>query len=511
MKDKSKYLLQMKNIVKTFPGVKALDGAGINVRPGEVVALCGENGAGKSTLMKCLYGTYHADAGEIFFNGESVQFKNPDEAKEAGVILIFQELSLITDLTVAENMYLGSLPMKGKCVDWKQMNRNADRVLQELNSTVKATDYIRDLPISQQQMVEIARGIALGAKILILDEPTSSLTEREKDSLFEIIRKLKKQGVGIIYISHKMDEIFEICDSATVMRDGQLTGQFELRDMDNGERTEIGLDDIIKAMIGRTLDHYFTKCIATPGNEVIRVENLTVNGVFRDVSFHVREREVVGFYGLVGAGRSEIMETIFGVRKANSGKIYLNGIESKIHSSVDAVKKGIGFVTENRKEQGLLLPKSCRENIALARLPWIKKGPFVDEKEMYSIYNKYHDAMSISSPSSEQPIVYLSGGNQQKVVIGKWLSMNPKLLILDEPTRGIDVGSKSEIHKLIAKLAESGLAVIVISSEMPEVMGISNRIYTIAQGKITGELMEEDITEMNLMKGITIMDSRTAV
>ena len=331
------YLLEMKDIVKTFPGVKALDGAGIKVRAGEVVALCGENGAGKSTLMKCLYGSYHADSGEIYFKGEKVNFKNPDEAKAAGVILIFQELSLITDLTVAENMFLGSQPKKGRSIDWKKMNADADKVLQDLNSTVKSTDYVRDLPISQQQMVEIARGIALGAKILILDEPTSSLTEREKNALFDIIRKLKKQGVGIIYISHKMDEIFDICDEAVVLRDGKLTGQFRIKD--------IVLDDLIQAMIGRHMDNYFTKCTAEPGREVLRVEGLTAHGYFRDITFSVREKEVVGFYGLVGAGRSEIMEAIFGVRHLDAGKIFIDGKEVKISSSVEAVKQSLSELT----------------------------------------------------------------------------------------------------------------------------------------------------------------------
>ncbi|MGI6116872.1 MAG: sugar ABC transporter ATP-binding protein [Bilifractor sp.] len=497
------YLLEMKDIVKTFPGVKALDGAGIKVKKGEVVALCGENGAGKSTLMKCLYGSYHADSGEIYYQGKKVNFKNPDEAKAAGVILIFQELSLITDLTVAENMFLGSQPKNGIRVDWKKMNDDANAVLKSLNSTVKATDYVRDLPISQQQMVEIARGIALGAKILILDEPTSSLTEREKDSLFEIIRKLKAEGVGIIYISHKMDEIFEICDSAVVLRDGKLTGQFVLKD--------INLDTLIQAMIGRTMDNYFTKCSAKPGKEILRVEGLTAHGYFRDISFNVHEKEVVGFYGLVGAGRSEIMESIFGCRHLDSGKIYMDGKEIHIRDSSDAVKNGIGFVTENRKEQGLLLPKSCRENMSLAKLPQIKKGLFVDEEQTMKIYDQYHDAMEISSPSSEQPVVFLSGGNQQKVVIGKWLAMNPRLLILDEPTRGIDIGAKSEIHSMIAHLAEQGLAVIVISSEMPEIMGVSNRIYTMAQGRITGELTGDDISEENLMRHIVITDSTQRV
>ena len=493
------YLLQMKQIEKSFPGVKALNGAGIDVKYGEVVALCGENGAGKSTLMKCLYGSYRADAGEILYRGKPVRFTDPEQAKEAGIILIFQELSLVMDLTVAENMFLGSQPKNGIKLNWKKMNAAAQEVLNELHSEVKATDLIRNLPIAQQQMVEIARGIALGAQLLILDEPTSSLTEREKNNLFKVIRMLTAKGVGIIYISHKMDEIMEISDHVTVMRDGERTGDFETKDTD--------LDSIIKAMIGRTLDNYYTKCSARPGKEVLRVENLTVNGYFRNISFNVHEREVVGFYGLVGAGRTEIMETIFGVRKANGGKIFIDGKESAIRTSVDAVKARIALVTEHRKEQGLLLEKSCRENMALAKLPQISKGGFVNEGETKRIYEKYHKELQISSPSSEQNVVYLSGGNQQKVVLGKWLCMNPKLLILDEPTRGIDIGAKSEIHSLIARLAEEGMAVIVISSEMPEIIGISNRIYTIAQGRMTGELHGDEITELNLMRSIAIADS----
>lgn len=501
MSNTNEFVLEMKNINKTFPGVKALNGACLDLRYGEVLALCGENGAGKSTLMKCLSGVYQpdADSGEILYQGKAVHYNSPIEAKKDGIVLIFQELSLVMDLSVAENIYLGSLPMKHGRVDWKKLNSDTQVVLDKLGCPASPKDTISSLPIAQQQMIEIARGIALGAKVLILDEPTSSLTEREKNYLFDIIRKLQSEGVGIVYISHKMDEIFEISDRVLVFRDGQPTGKFNTK--------EIVLDDIVQAMIGRTLDGYFHKCQAEPGEEVVRVEGLSLRGVYKDISFSVRRREVVGFYGLVGAGRSEIMETIFGVRKPDAGTIYMNGQKSNIRNSVDAVRNKIGFVTENRKEQGLVLDKSCRENIALAKLPWLQKHGFVDEKVTYDIYNEYHDKMRISSPSSEQEIVYLSGGNQQKVVIGKWLTLAPDLLILDEPTRGIDVGSKSEIHKLIAELAESGMAVIVISSEMPEIMGVSNRIYTIAQGLITDEFAGDEITEENLIKAITITES----
>lgn len=502
----NEYVLQMKNISKTFPGVKALNNASLDLKYGEVLALCGENGAGKSTLMKVLSGVYHADegSGEILYQGKPVRYNSPIEAKSEGVVLIFQELSLVMDLTVAENLYLGSLPKKGGRIDWKKMNEDAQKVLDELECPAKPQDVISSLPIAQQQMVEIARGIALGAKILVLDEPTSSLTEKEKNSLFKIINKLKAQGVGMVYISHKMDEIFEISDRVLVMRDGQPTGEFNTKD--------IGLDDIVNAMIGRSLDDYYYKCKWEPKEEILRVENLSLKGYFKDISFNVHAGEVVGFYGLVGAGRTEIMETIFGIRKADSGKVFLEGKEQKIHSSVDAVKAKIGFVTENRKEQGLVLEQSCRENTILAKLPWISKRGFVDEKATHEIYKEYHDKLQISTPSSEQEVGNLSGGNQQKVVLGKWLCIGPKLLILDEPTRGIDVGAKSEIYKLIAKMAEDeGKAVIIISSEMPEVMGISNRVITIAAGRLTGELVGDEVTEESLMRGILITDSTQKV
>lgn len=505
MKSNGEFVLEMKNISKTFPGVKALDGASLDLKYGEVLALCGENGAGKSTMMKVLSGVHKPDkgSGEILYQGKPVSYPGPNEAKQDGVVLIFQELSLVMDLSVAENIYLGSLPMKGIAVDWKTLYANTQKVLDELGSTADPAQSVSELPIAQQQMTEIARGIALGAKVLILDEPTSSLTEREKDALFEVIRRLKAQGVGIIYISHKMDEIFEISDRVLVYRDGQTTGRFNT--------SEIGLDDIVQSMIGRTLDNYYSKCKAKPGKEVLRVEGLSLQGIYKNISFNVREKEVVGFYGLVGAGRSEIMETIFGVRHADSGTVYLEGKESSIRSTVDAVKHNIGFVTENRKEQGLVLEKSCRNNISLAKLPWIQKLGFVEEKATYEIFDEYKEKLNISTPSSEQAVVNLSGGNQQKVVIGKWLSTAPKLLILDELTRGIDVGSKSEIHKLIAELAESGFAVIVISSEMPEIIGVSNRIYTIAQGVITGEFSGDECTEENLIRAITITDSTVKV
>ncbi len=492
------YILEMKDISKTFPGVKALNKVNLKLKKGEVLALCGENGAGKSTLMKILCGVYtpDTDSGDIIYNGKKVSFKRTIDAKNEGIIMIFQELSLVTDLSVAENIFLGSLPMKSGVIDWKKLYADTKKILLELGCDFSPKTPIANLPISQQQLVEIARGLALGAKILILDEPTSSLTDREKDSLFRIVRMLKDKGVGVIYISHKMDEIFEITDRVSVFRDGCNTGEFITK--------EIVLDDIVKSMIGRTLDDYYHKSNAIPGEEVLRVENLTKKGMYENISFNVRKGEVVGLYGLVGAGRSEIVETIFGVRRPDKGDIYLNGKKAHIKNTVQAVKHRIGLVPENRKEQGLILEMSCRENIMLSKLPWLKKGLWVDKKASYRIYNDYKEKLSISSPSSEQKIVNLSGGNQQKVILGKWLCMDPQLLILDEPTRGIDVGSKSEIHKLIAGLAEDGMAIIVISSEMPEIIGVSNRLFTISNGELTGELEGEEINEQAVMKAITM-------
>lgn len=501
----NEFVLEMKNISKTFPGVKALDNAYLQLRPGEVLALCGENGAGKSTLMKILSGVYSADrgSGEILYRGKAVTYENPNAAKKDGIVLIFQELSLVQELSVAENIYLGSLPQKGRFIDWQKLYDNTQDVLNQLECPAAPRDQVSTLPIAQQQMVEIARGIALGAKVLVLDEPTSSLTEKEKEALFHSVRRMKEAGVGIIYISHKMDEIFEISDRVLVMRDGKPTGDFVTR--------EIDLDTIVSSMIGRSLGNFYFRGKGETRGEVLRVEHLSSKGYFRDVSFSVQAGEVLGFYGLVGAGRTEIMESIFGVRRLDSGKIFLHGKETKIHNSLDAIRNRIGFLTENRKEQGLVLKQSCRENMAMANLPNMIKNGLVDNEATRALYEKYHELLSISSPGPEQIVGNLSGGNQQKIVVGKWMAIEPELLILDEPTRGIDVGSKSEIYRLIAEMADSGIAVILISSEMPEIMGVSNRVITMSQGHLTGELSGDALTEEALMRSILITDSREKV
>jgi len=493
----STVVLKANNISKTFPGVKALDSVDIELRKGEVLALVGENGAGKSTLTKILSGLHMPDrgSGEIRLSGDVVHFQNSKDAKNSGLITIYQELSLVPELSVAENIFLGNLPRtKMGLIDWKRLNSLAEGILQDIELDISPKQILGNLSISKQQMVEIARALSQGAKVIIFDEPTSSLTETEKDVLFKNIRKLKSKDVAIVYIPHKMDEVFELTDRIAVLRDGQNSGGLITKDA--------SLDDVIQLMIGRVIDDYFHKNEAEKGDEVLKVEGLSLSGQFDDISFSVKSGEVVGLYGLVGAGRSEVAETIFGARKADSGRVSLFGKEVHIKTTGDAVRLGIGFLPEDRKEQGLVLGMSCRENMSIAKLPWISNYGFLSQSEEEDIYKEFKDKLSISTPGPAQKVITLSGGNQQKIVLAKWLSLEPKMLILDEPTRGIDVGSKAEIHKLIAKLAESGIAVVVISSEMPEIMGVSDRIITMRAGKTTGEFAGDGITETNLINAI---------
>jgi ABC-type sugar transport system ATPase subunit len=496
---KEKLLLEIRDVSKTFPGVKALDKVNLHLNRGEVLGLVGENGAGKSTLMKICAGVYEADPGEgeIILNGKQVHYHSAYDAKQDGIVMIFQELSLVLDLSIGENIFLGSLPRKQKgIIDWDKLYIKSKEVLNSIECREDPRDIIRVLPIAQQQLVEIGRALALGAKVVIFDEPTSSLTEKEITLLFKNIKRLKSQGVGIIYISHKLDEIFSITDRITVFRDGKNSAEFITK--------ETSIPRVVEKMIGRSLSNYYHKSKAIPGKELLRVENLSLKDRFSNIRFAVHHGEVVGLYGLVGAGRTEIAETIFGIRKKTSGTIFLDDKPIEISSSEDAVRMGLGLVPEDRKMQGLILGMSVRNNMCLAKLPWlINRFGVVDSKAPMEIYIEYKKKLAISSPSPLQQVVYLSGGNQQKVVISKWLCMSPRLLILDEPTRGIDVGSKAEIHKLIAELAESGIGILVISSEMPEIMGICNRIYTISQGRITAELKNKEISEKNLLHAIT--------
>ncbi|EAV44747.1 ribose ABC transporter, ATP-binding protein [Roseibium aggregatum IAM 12614] len=488
--------LRLEGIVKTFPGVRALDGVSFSVLPGEVHALMGENGAGKSTLMKVLGGIYQPDEGKIIVSEQPVVMTSPLQAKSKGIVFIHQELSLAEELTVAENIYLGELPRKsfGR-VDWPKLHEQTNRILETLKVGFDARTRVGDLSIANQQMVEIARALTVEAKAVIFDEPTASLTDAEKVVLFDVIDNLKAEGVGIIYISHRMEEIFRMTDRISVLRDGQYRGT-----LNTAETSE---DEITQLMIGRKLDLSRNAVHHELGDVALEVRGLSCGKLFRDISFEVRKGEVVGFYGLVGAGRTEIAETLFGLREPSSGTILLNGEETVFHSPADAIAKGISLVPEDRKAQGLVLGMNCRDNMTLPQVDDLKAGPFVAEGAEIAIFDQYRDRLDIRTPGWKQLAGNLSGGNQQKIVIGKWLSMHPSVLIVDEPTRGIDVGSKSEIHNLIRDLASQGYAIIVISSEMPEVLHVSDRIVAMYSGEIIRTFTSEEVTEDNLIQAIS--------
>ncbi|MHA7880251.1 MAG: sugar ABC transporter ATP-binding protein [Saccharospirillum sp.] len=488
--------LRLEGITKAFPGVKALDNVSLEVYAGEVHALMGENGAGKSTLMKVLGGIYQPDEGKIYVGETAVVMSNPIEAKKKGIVFIHQELSLADELSVAENVYLGELPtLSFGRVDWETLYKKTDDILSRLNVNFTSRTRVGELSIANQQMVEIARALTVDAKAVIFDEPTASLTDAEKLVLFEVIADLKQQGVGIVYISHRMEEIFKITDRVSVLRDGQYQDTLATADT-----TEEGITQL---MIGRKLDLTRAAVEHELGDIAIEVRGLSCGSVYKDVNFQVRAGEVLGFYGLVGAGRTEIAETLFGLREPSDGKIFLEGKEMHIHSPTKAIEEGISLVPEDRKGQGLVLGMNCRDNMTLPQVQDMTAGPFVSDGAEIALFDMYRDRLDIRTPGWHQAVGNLSGGNQQKIVIGKWLSMRPKVLIVDEPTRGIDVGSKSEIHKLIRELAANGYAVIVISSEMPEVMHVSDRIVAMYSGAIIKTFSAEEVTEENLIKAIS--------
>jgi ribose transport system ATP-binding protein len=486
-------ILHLRGITKTFPGVKALDDVDLDVRRGEVHALLGENGAGKSTLMKVLAGSYAPDSGEIMLDGRIVAPRTPLDAKRMGILLVHQELSLVPGLSVAENIFLGSLPSRGPNVHWAKLRADAAAILKRLESSVSPRDEVGQLSIANQQMVEIARALAFDPRIVVFDEPTSSLTEQEKRILFKNIRRLQEQHVAIIYISHRMDEIFELSDRITVLRDGRQRGTVFTDETDEAEVTRL--------MIGRDLDEGQAYKPPTIGEEVLVADGVTVPGVFSDVSLRVHAGEVVGLYGLIGAGRSELAETIFGLRRPSAGSVRVFGQARSLRSPAEAVEAGIALVPEDRKVQGLVLGMGVKDNLTLPQIDSLTWNGFVVAAKERELYVTHKNQLDIKTPGPQQPAENLSGGNQQKIVIAKWLANTPRLLILDEPTRGIDVGSKSEIHRLIRDLADQGIAIIVISSEMPEILGVSDRILTMYEGRITAELSKEEATEDALIAG----------
>jgi ABC-type sugar transport system ATPase subunit len=487
-------VLQAAGIVKSFPGVRALASVDLSLRAGEIHGVCGDNGAGKSTLMKILAGIYQPDQGRIFIRGEEAVLDNPLSAKRQGILLVHQELSVVSELSAAENIYLGELPLLTfSRINWTKLLADARRVLDELGCEFLPEAIVGTLSVAQRQQIEIARALAFQASVIIFDEPTASLTQQETSRLFATIRRLKERGATVVYISHRMREIFEITDRITVLRDGVVTGLVETAKTDEHEVTRL--------MIGRYLEHYFVRARSKPGREILRVERLGVPGRVHDVSFSVREGEVVGLYGLVGAGRSEIAEAIFGMVPKSTGTLFWYSTRRSIQSSADAIRLGIGLVPEDRKRQGLVPGFGARDNIALAQLDNLSRFGIISWGRENALFQTYQRALRISAAGPRQEAATLSGGNQQKVVIARWLALSPRLLILDEPTRGVDVGAKAEIHALIAQLAEDGLAVLVVSSEMPEIMGVCHRILTVADGRITSELSQDEFSEDRLIEG----------
>ena len=490
------YVLELKNIYKSFPGVKVLEDVTLQVRPGEVHALMGENGAGKSTLMKILMGIYKADQGSIFLEGKETVIHGPKDAMSKGISMIHQELNTVLDMEVAENVFVGrELLKKGfeklKIVDIARMREETGKYFREMNIDIDPRAKMRTLSVAEMQLVEIVKAISLNSRIIVMDEPTSAITEKEATVLFAQIERLKKQGVAIIYISHKMDEIFRISDTITVLRDGQLIGTKPAKELDN--------DMLIKMMVGRELTDIYPKDPVEIGDVILEVKNLSRGKKVRDASFSLRKGEVLGIAGLVGAGRSELVETIFGLYPKTGGQIFLHGKEVHIKSAADAIKNKMALITEDRKQTGLNLIVSVKENIASVSIGKLSNHGIVNDKKINEVSEKYIKELKIKTPDGNAIVGNLSGGNQQKVVLAKWLLDEPDIIIFDEPTRGIDIGAKRDIYLLINNLAKEGKAVIVISSEMAEVMGICDRILVMAEGRINGEVQREEFSQEVIM------------
>lgn len=490
-------ILTMTDIDKSFPGVHALDHVSFSLRAGEVHALMGENGAGKSTLMKVLTGIYTKDSGSIVYEGKEVAFTNPREACDAGVIIVHQELNMLGHLTVAQNIFIGREMMNGKLIDDRKMNEEAFKLFKQLNIEIDPTQKMSTLTVGKQQMCEIAKAISHEARVIVFDEPTAALTEAEIEELFKIIRDLRKQNIGIVYISHRMDEIKMITDRVTVMRDGAYVGT-----IDTATSTK---DDIINMMVGRVIyeDPKSYSNVSANAPEVLRVEHLSAGRMVKDVSFNLRKGEILGFSGLMGAGRTEMARALFGADKKDGGEIYVNGTRVEIDSPEDAVKLGIGYLSEDRKRYGLVVAKTVAENSTMATMKEYMSGIFINKNKENAVAQEYVDKLKTKTPSVDQLVVNLSGGNQQKVVIAKWLIRNCDILIFDEPTRGIDVGAKSEIYHLMNVLAQEGKSIIMISSEMTEILRMSDRIIVMCEGRKTGEIDIAEATQENIMQAAT--------
>ncbi len=490
------YILEMKNIVRTFPGVRALNGVDFRAKRGSVHALVGENGAGKSTLMKCLVGINPPDSGEIWLKGKKVTIPNPHEALKLGIAMIYQELNPVLERSVMENIWLGREPMLrkfGLLVDHRAMYEQTRQLLKELEIDIDPKTKVKELSVAKMQMIEIAKAISYNADVVIMDEPTSSLTPNEVEHLFSMIRKLKARNVAIIYITHKMEEIFTIADEVTVLRDGNNITTNPIADMT--------IDSLITAMVGRHLTEMFPKMESQIGDVKLAVRHLEVPGLLHDISFDLRKGEILGVAGLVGAGRTELMETLFGLRRKSGGEIFIDGTKVEIRAPSDAIEAGIGFLTEDRRLNGIIPVLSVKVNTIVANLKnYLRYGFFLNLKKIQQDCEEFKERLKIRTPSLDALIQNLSGGNQQKVLVARWLLTNPDILILDEPTRGIDVGAKAEIHTIITKLACEGKSIIMVSSEMPEILGMSDRIMVMSRGQITAILDRKDADQETIMR-----------
>ncbi|MGF1725277.1 sugar ABC transporter ATP-binding protein [Photobacterium nomapromontoriensis] len=488
-------LLEMRGITKTFPGVKALDNVQLTLRKGRVMALMGENGAGKSTLMKVLFGIYQRDCGTILYQDEHVNFTGAKEALEAGISMIHQELSPILHRNIAENIWLGREPVKGplQLIDHAKMYRDTEELLQRLNLKLDPRTQMHELTVATMQMVEIAKAISYHSKIIIMDEPTSALTDKEVTHLFEIIEMLKSKEVAIVYISHKMGEIFQICDDITVFRDGCYIGEREAQSTNN--------DELVQMMVGRDLGDVFPPPTAKPGKIRLEVKNLTVNGAFTDINFKLHEGEILGIAGLVGAGRTELIETLFGVRHKDCGEIWINGENVEIHTPQDAIRHKMAFLTEDRRQSGLYLMLDIFANTSIAHLDAYRNKVVnvLDVRRMRKDSENHCQKLRVKTPDMHEAIDNLSGGNQQKVLLARWMLTKPDILFLDEPTRGIDVGAKSEIYKLMRLLTGMGKSLVMISSELPEVIGMSDRILIMHEGKLKGMMDGHEASQEKIM------------
>ena len=492
----SESILELKNITKSFSGVEVLHQVSFSLERGEVHALLGENGAGKSTLVKVMTGFHQPDSGEIYLSGEKVQFADTHESRQVGIAAIYQELSLFPDLDVAENIFVGRQPTTvGGRIDWRKLYADAEKLLDALGVHLELRQKARTLSIAQQQMVEIARAFSINARILIMDEPTSSLTLHEVDDLFRLVRRLRAEGTAILFISHRLEELSALADRVTVLRDGAYVGTKSMK--------EVTRDDLIRMMVGRTITNLFPKQDVKAGKVVLKVDHLTCEGAFRDISFELREGEILGMAGLVGAGRTNVARAIFGVEPATSGTIQLNGKAIQILSPQQAIELGLAYVPEDRQLHGLIPQMNITSNISLPMLQeYALRGWLQDKAERTSAFQAARQ-IEVRANNIWQKARELSGGNQQKVVLAKWLSTKPKILILDEPTRGIDVGTKAAVHALMSKLASEGLAILMISSELPEVLGMSDRIIVMHEGQMTGHFTRAEATQENIISAAT--------